>query len=96
MATYQDLEDSVLEAIGRLQDSTIQDILKRRMGLGTGRAQTLEEVGEVLGLTREAVLQKEREGLEQMRSLSSQEAEEFRNSDVGGRLLKSLLEVTDE
>lgn len=55
-ATYEQLKAAVLEDIGKLPDERQQDVLRRRFGLTEdGKAQTLEEVGQALGLTGEQV-----------------------------------------
>ena len=66
----QNLEQHEIEEIvcGLFQslDERQQDIIKRRFGLGWGEEQTLEEVGEALGVTRERIRQIEKKSLEKL------------------------------
>ncbi|MCD9624214.1 sigma-70 family RNA polymerase sigma factor [Rhabdothermincola salaria] len=52
-----------------------QTILRRRFGLDTGEAETLDAIGRSMGLTRERIRQIEKAALEQLRALAQSENE---------------------
>ena len=60
------LEDVLSCVLNELLPREAQ-ILRLRFGLGNGSPQTLEEVGQVLGLSRERIRQIERQALQQLR-----------------------------
>lgn len=65
--TYQSmLKDKINEVLSTLSDREAQ-ILRMRFGLNDGRIYTLEEVGEIFGLTRERIRQIEGKALRQLR-----------------------------
>jgi RNA polymerase primary sigma factor len=66
-ATYTSmLRDKIYEVLNTLSPREAR-ILRMRFGLDTGRAYTLEEVGEKFGLTRERIRQIEGKALRQLR-----------------------------
>jgi len=60
------LRDHMNDVLSQLQDRE-QTVLRLRFGLEDGRTRTLEEIGEVLGVSRERVRQIEREALRKLR-----------------------------
>ena len=59
-------QEEVKELLGRLTDRE-QQVIRLRYGLGEERPQTLEEIGSMLGVTRERVRQIEARAMEKLR-----------------------------
>ena len=64
-AAYRLLRDAVFEALDALTDRESK-VLKLRFGIEDGRSRTLEEVGKVMGVTRERIRQIEGVALSKM------------------------------
>jgi len=62
-----DLHRSISRMLGDLKDREAR-VLKMYYGLGTDREMTLEEIGQVMGLTRERIRQIKEEAFEKIRS----------------------------
>lgn len=58
----------VEELFSQFRDSREVEVLKLRFGIGGREGKTLEEVGQILGLTRERIRQIENNGLEKLRT----------------------------
>ena len=63
----QEFNSSLLETIFKTLNSQEVTVLRKRFGLETGEAQTLEEVGEALQLSKERVRQVELKALRKLR-----------------------------
>ena len=74
-ASLQLLKDKIKEVLSELTERE-REIIKMRFGLGTGITHTLEEVGEVFGVTRERIRQIEAKTLEKIKN--HQEAEKLK------------------
>jgi len=62
-----DLRESISRMLGDLKEREAR-VLRMYYGLGTEREMTLEEIGQVMGLTRERIRQIKEEAFEQIRS----------------------------
>lgn len=61
-------EDKLIEAtLDRCTDERSKDVITRRYGLVTGERETLEEIGQIYGVTRERIRQIETRSLKKMR-----------------------------
>jgi len=81
--SHQLLQEQVEKALQSLTSREAR-ILRLRFGLPNGRAHTLQEVGEMIGLTRERIRQIEKEALGKLRhSARSNELKEFYESGGG-------------
>ena len=65
-ATYMMMQQRIEEVLGTLTERE-QQVLRMRFGLNGGEAHTLEEVGEVFGVTRERIRQIEAKALRKLR-----------------------------
>lgn len=65
--TSNDLREKLEEIMGELKDKRAVEILKLRVGWNGGKPQTLEEVSELFGITRERVRQIENKALLKLR-----------------------------
>ena len=63
---FKSLQETLRQVLNTLKPRE-RDILKLRFGIDDGRTRTLEEVGEVYGLTRERIRQIEKKAIEKMR-----------------------------
>ena len=63
---FKSLQETLRQVLNTLKPRE-RDILKLRFGIDDGRARTLEEVGEVYGLTRERIRQIEKKAIKKMR-----------------------------
>ena len=66
------------EAVLRTLTPREQEILRRRFGMADGHEETLEEIGQTLGLTRERIRQVEAIAMRKLRSLSRTRSRELR------------------
>ncbi|MCL4319074.1 MAG: sigma-70 family RNA polymerase sigma factor, partial [Firmicutes bacterium] len=65
-AGYQLLKEQLEEVLDTLTNRE-EKVLRLRFGLSDGRARTLEEVGQVFGVTRERIRQIEAKALRKLR-----------------------------
>ncbi|MBI5357785.1 RNA polymerase sigma factor RpoD/SigA, partial [Candidatus Saccharibacteria bacterium] len=65
--THKDIEDKVQKALGTIEREREREIVSRRYGL-FDRKETLEQIGELLGITRERVRQLEKAVMSRLRS----------------------------
>ena len=63
---FKSLQETLRQVLNTLKPRE-RDILKLRFGIDDGRTRTLEEVGEVYGLTRERIRQIEKKAIKKMR-----------------------------
>ena len=68
-ATIKALRDELSDTLGTLTDRE-ENILRLRFGLDDGRTRTLEEVGDIFGVTRERIRQIEAKALRKLRNPS--------------------------
>ncbi len=69
-ATAERLQSIELgEALAKLEPR-LRDVLERRFGLSSGEGQTLERIGQELGITRERVRQLETRALKELRTIA--------------------------
>jgi RNA polymerase primary sigma factor len=66
----EDLHTSIQRMLGDLKEREAK-VLKLYYGLGTDREMTLEEIGQIMGLTRERIRQIKEEAFEKIRSSKS-------------------------
>ncbi|MBP3338219.1 MAG: sigma-70 family RNA polymerase sigma factor, partial [Lachnospiraceae bacterium] len=66
------LKEQIIEVLGSLTDRE-QKVIILRYGLDDGRQRTLEEVGEIFGVTRERIRQIEAKALRKLRQKSRRE-----------------------
>lgn len=64
------LKDDLAEIIKMLSDRE-RDVIKLRFGLNDGKPKTLEEVGQIFGVTRERIRQIESKALRKLRTLAA-------------------------
>ncbi|MBI4709259.1 MAG: hypothetical protein HY764_03595 [Candidatus Portnoybacteria bacterium] len=62
----------ISEILEGISNRRIQDVIRRRFGLVNGQTQTLQEIGEQYGITRERVRQIEENGLDYLSGLEIQ------------------------
>ena len=65
-ADFEDAGEAVKRALGELTDRE-QEVVRLRFGLDDGRIRTLEEVGQIFGVTRERIRQIEMKTLAKLR-----------------------------
>src|SRR5476651_148013 len=66
-----DIESAVQKVLGTIEREREREIVSRRFGL-FDRRETLEQIGELLGITRERVRQLEKSVVEKLMSVSKQ------------------------
>ena len=83
MANYsiEQLNNLVEEALGSLKKDRDREVLRRRSGINVA-AQTLEQIGQDLNITRERVRQIEKAALQKIR-LSANHSNGFAKSSLG-------------
>lgn len=63
---YEDLRTDILNVISTLKDRE-QEVVRMRYGIGNGTKMTLEEIGNIYGVTKECIRQTELRALKKMR-----------------------------
>lgn len=61
-------ERAVNNILSQIRDERVSEVLRLRFGIGIHNSKTLEEIGEMMDLTRERIRQIEATGLKQLRS----------------------------
>ena len=67
LADKKNFSQDILSKMGQCLSSREEEVLLRHHGIGYPEAQTLEDIGECLGVTRERVRQIEARALEKLR-----------------------------
>lgn len=84
--THKDIEDKVQKALGTIEREREREIVSRRYGL-FDRKETLEQIGELLGITRERVRQLEKAVMSRLRADAEKHAipglDEFEANTIG-------------
>jgi len=80
-----DLRRLIETSLQGLEDERSRDIVRRRFGLGERNANTLEEIGDDYGVTRDRIRQPEKQALERLRELDAERGAELRKFWKEGR-----------